>query len=82
MRSTRSILRAQLGVEDDALELLDPAFQRVLAVLVPEEFGVRQARAQHPLIAGDDLLAAILGDHVGDQGEAVGHFPVFGIAQA
>ena len=82
MRSTRSILGAQLGVEDDALERLDPAFQRVLAVLVPEEFGVRQAGAQHPLIAGDDFLAAVFGDHVGDQGEAVGHLAGLGIAQA
>ncbi len=61
--------RAQLGVEDDVIELGHPALQRLLAILVPEMLGVGQARAQHPLIAGDDRRAAIVGHHIGDEGE-------------
>ena len=30
-----------------------------LAVLIEEEFGVGEPRADHPLIAGDDGLAAV-----------------------
>ena len=44
----------------------------MLAVGVPEEFGVGQAGPQHPLVAGDDGLAAIGGLHIGDHQEAVG----------
>ncbi len=43
--------RAELGVEGDALEPLQPFGERDLAVLVPEEAGVVQARRQHPRIA-------------------------------
>ena len=38
------ILRAELGVEDDLLQIVDAAFQRAFAVLVPEELGIGQPR--------------------------------------
>ena len=50
-------------------QLRHAACQRALAVLVPEELGIRQPGAQHPLIAGDDRFAAVGGFRVGDQDE-------------
>ena len=52
--------------------------ERPLEVLLPEELGVRQPRGDHLLVAGDDLLAAVLGDQVRDQQESVGELPVPG----
>ena len=62
----------QLGVEDHVFEVGDAGFERALLVLLPEEFRVGEARFQHPLVAGDDLSAAVLRDHVGHDSEAVG----------
>ncbi len=47
-------LRAELVVIDDAAELGQARFQRMAPVLVEEELGVGQPRAQHALVAGDD----------------------------
>ena len=43
--------RAELGVEHDLFERRDAGFELHLAVLVPEELGVREARAQDALVA-------------------------------
>ena len=45
---------AELLVEDDLVELLRLLGERDLEVLVPEEFGVGEARGEHLLVAGDD----------------------------
>ena len=66
------ILRAELLVEDDLPELRHALFKHHLAVVVEEEFGVGEPRCDHPLISGDDGLAAILSLEVRDQDEAVG----------
>ncbi len=66
--------RAELGVEGDGIERRDALFQLHLAVLVPEELGVRQAGAQDALVAGDDGGAAVRGGRVGDHDEAGGEF--------
>ena len=47
-----------------------PFLQLHLAVLVPEELGVRQAGAQDALVAGDDGGAAVRGGGIGDHDEA------------
>ena len=44
--------------------------ERPLAILVPEELGVPQARAQHALVACDDRPAIVLGRQIGDRDEA------------
>jgi hypothetical protein len=51
MRSTRSFLRAELLVERDARELARHLVERLLQILIPEELGVRQPRADHLLVA-------------------------------
>ena len=66
------ILRAELLVKDDLAELRHALFEHHLAVVVEEEFGVGKPRCDHPLIAGDDGLAAILGLEVRHHDEAVG----------
>ncbi len=53
-------------------ELARHLVERLLEVLLPEELGVRQPRADHLLVAGDDLRAAVLGDEVRHQQELVG----------
>ena len=65
-------LRAELGVEDDMLQRRQPLFQALLAVVVPEELGIRQARAQDTLVTADDGRTAIARHVVGDHDEAVG----------
>ena len=60
----------ELGVEGDALQLLQPVLQRNLAVLVPEEAGVVQPRRQHPGVARGHGRAAVLRLDVGDRHEA------------
>ena len=52
-----------------------------LAVLVPEEPGVRQPGAQHALVAGDDRRAAVAGLDVGDQRRSGGASAPSGVAQ-
>ncbi len=54
------VLRAELLVEHDLLQLRHPVGQHDLAVLVEEELGVGEPRSDHPLVAGDDRLAAVL----------------------
>ena len=66
------ILRAELLVKDDLPELRHALFEHHLAVVVEEELGVGEPRRDHPLIAGDDGLAAILGFEVRHHDEAVG----------
>src|SRR3546814_6252223 len=39
-------------------------------LLVPEELGIRQAGVEHALVAGDHLLAAVVGQRIGDDHEA------------
>ncbi len=62
-------LRAELGVEHHACKTRQPAFQGALAVLVPEELGVPEARAQDALVAGDDRRPAVARLQVGHQDE-------------
>ena len=52
--STRSRLRAELVVIDDARQLRHARVEPLLAVLVEEELGVGEPRAQHALVAVDD----------------------------
>ena len=58
---------AELGVIDAVLQSFDAAFERHLAVLVPEETGVSEARAEHTLVAGDNGAAAVFGKVVRDK---------------
>ena len=69
-------LASELGMEGDGVELLRPVLKLHLAVLVPEEAGVREPCGDDLVVAGDDGLAAVLGDHVGDEQVAVGKRPV------
>ena len=62
--------RAEARVEHDPIELRDPAGERPLAVLVPEELRVPQARAQHALVACDHSPTIVLGREIGDRDEA------------
>ena len=68
----------ELGVEGDALQLLQPVFQLGLQVLVPEEAAVGEARRQHLGVARRDQLAAVRrldighGDEVRDQEAGLG----------
>ena len=65
------ILAAELLVEGDVLQMHHAVFERDLAILVEEELGVGEPRADHPLIAFGDLLAAVLGFEIGDEDEVV-----------
>ncbi len=67
-------------MEHPAGQLSDPALQRLPAVLVPEEFGVGEPGAEHPLVTGDDLAAAVASGGVGNDDEA-GREPAPGINQ-
>ena len=60
---------AELGVEDALLQLRHAGGQFYFPILVPEESRVGQSRAQHAFIAGDNRLAAIRRDHVGNDEE-------------
>jgi hypothetical protein len=51
--------RPELGVEGDAVQLLQPRLEADLDVLVPEEAGVVQTRGQHLGVAGGDTCAAV-----------------------
>ena len=62
--------RTELGVEDALRQRRHAVLELRLAVEVPEELRVRQARAQHALVAGDDGGTAVVGQHVGDDDEA------------
>ncbi len=52
------------------LEFRQPVFQPGLQIGLVEELGIRQPRADHALVAGDDRLAAVGRLHVGNQNEA------------
>ena len=70
MRAALAPSVPRLGVEHDAIQLGTRLASGTLAVLVPEELGVPQARAQHALVAGDDGPAAVVGREIGDHDEA------------
>ncbi len=65
------LLRAELLVERDAVERIRHLVERALQVLLPEELGVREPRADHALVAGDDRRAAVLGREVRDRKKLV-----------
>ena len=65
-------LRAQLFVKHDLLELRQASFELRLQVCLVEELGVRQPRADHALVTGDDGLAAVGRLDVGGENELVG----------
>src|SRR6266850_2155111 len=62
-------LRAELLVEDDVLEFRQPVFKPDLQIGLIEELRIRQPRADHALVAGDDRLAAVRSLSVGDEDE-------------
>ena len=66
------ILRSELLVEHDLLELWHAVGQHDLAVLIEEELGVGETRPDHAFVPGDDRLAAVLGLHIGNHNEPVG----------
>ena len=68
-------------MEDDLLEFRQPLFQPRLQVGLVEELRVGQPRADHPLVAGDDRLAAVRRFLVGDQDELVDELRGLRIAQ-
>jgi hypothetical protein len=41
----RAPIGAELGVENDVLQIVDAGFERALTVLIPEELRIRQPRA-------------------------------------
>ena len=63
-------------MEGDVFELLEPleiaVFGPNALVRFPEEFRIREARADHPLIAADDDRAAILRLDIRGEEEAIG----------
>ena len=69
-------------MEGDRVELPRPVLQLHLAVLVPEELGIGKTRGDDLVVAGDDGLAAVAGDHVGDQQIAIGQTSGPRVAQA
>src|SRR5581483_10842886 len=75
------LLRAQLLVEGDAAERRGHLVERLLEVLLPEEARIRQPRRNHLLVAGDDLLAAVLGREVRHQQEAVSELSRLGVLE-
>ena len=62
-------LRAELFVEYDVLEFLQPVLEPRFQVRLVEELCVGQARTDHPLIAGDDRRAAVRRLDVRDEDE-------------
>ena len=63
-------LCAQLVVIDDRSETRNPCFEPLFSILVVEELGVGEARAQHSFVAVDDRRR-ILGIKVAHQQEPV-----------
>ena len=59
-------------MEGDAGQRARHLVERLLEVLLPEELGVGQPRADHLLVAGDDVRAAVVGRQVRHQQELVG----------
>src|SRR5271165_5000851 len=73
-------LRAKLFVEHDGLELRQTILQTRLQVGLVEELRVRQAGADHALVAADDGLAAVGGFDIRREDELVGELARPGIA--
>ena len=69
-------LRAQLVVINDSGQPLNPRFERFLAILIEEKFGVGQSRTHHALIAANHG-GRVLRTDVADQQELVGQFSGF-----
>jgi len=64
-------LAAELFMKHDVLEFRQTLFELGLEIGLVKELGVRQARADDALVAGDDRLAAIGRLDIGDQDELV-----------
>ena len=64
-------LHAELAVVDDLVEPRHTLLEPLLAVLIEEELGVRQACPHHPLVATDHR-ARVVGGDVADDQELVG----------
>ena len=64
------IERAEVGVKDHAFERRCLTCERVFAILIPEEFGIRKARSQYTLIPGDDRSTSIASVHIRNDTEA------------
>lgn len=71
---------AELGLEHYVAQALIEAFERLLLVLLEEELGVGEARANHLLVTADDVLRRLALD-VGDGDEARQQLAV-GVQQA
>ena len=79
-------LRAELLVEDDAVELLQPLVERLCGLVfrvgqgcevgLPEVAGVGEPRPHDAPVAGRDRRPAVGGDEVGDENEFVGELAV------
>ena len=65
-------LRAELGMKSDLFELGELRLELRLAVLVPEELGIAQARGDDLVVAAHDLSAAVARDDVGDEDVTIG----------
>jgi hypothetical protein len=74
-------LRAELLVEHDVLELRQALFELCLQIGLVEELRIREPRADHAPVAGNDRLAAVGGFGVRREDEAVGKAPGLRIAQ-
>ena len=72
IRSHPLALRAELRMEGDVVELGQELSKPRPAVLVPEELRIGKPRRDDPVVAGDDFLAAIPGDHVRDEKIMIG----------
>ena len=68
-------------MERDAVERRCHLVERMLEILLPEEAGVAQSRADHLLVASDDLLAVVRRDQVRYREEAVRQRASFRITQ-
>src|SRR5262249_17914384 len=75
------LLRAELFVENDFLELRKPVLELFLSVLVPEELRVGQPRADHAGIARLNDLASIFCFQIRNENELVCELSRFCIAQ-
>src|SRR5262249_19685042 len=58
---------AKFRMKYAVFERLDSGFEPNATILIPEETGIRQARPQHPLVSGNNRLAAISREVVGNK---------------
>ena len=75
------LLGAEFFVKRDAGQFIGHFVEGLLEILLPEELGIRQSRANDLFVAGDDRGAAVGGRQVGNEQEPVGEFLRLGIAQ-